>query len=236
MLGLKWKATAKRRAPRSTYTTAFRAPSLSETSQGQVAGPRRSRARSGDMPGARPLANPNCVSSRVGRTSGFNPGAKSQARARSERSPPGTFVEPWRDASFTVDAFNIRAARPDQDYIDTAFLLEHEADLSGATSSGSPTARSIRSESHAVHQPRRDSGSGASTSSARGGEATICRPRPCWHRRQLGNGCRTTGVRADHREGAKSDRLGLAFMTSSRSRARARRTLRPGRRGRGAAR
>ena len=49
-------------------------------------------------------------------------------RARSATA--GIVVEPWRDASFTVDAFRIE--RRDQiDFIDPAFLLDNESSYPG---------------------------------------------------------------------------------------------------------
>jgi len=122
-LGLKWKATANV-ALRATYTTAFRAPSLSETSQGQVAGV--ALVRDPVTCPVPDLANPNCVLHVLAVSVG-NPALKPE-RARSATA--GIVVEPWRDASFTVDAFNIRR-RAQIDYIDPAFLLEHEADYPG---------------------------------------------------------------------------------------------------------
>ena len=121
--GLKWKV-ASGVALRATYATGFRAPSLSETSQGAQPGGAVVRD-----PVTCPVpdpANPNCDRF-VQATSSGNPELKPE-RARSATA--GLVVEPWRDASFTIDAFDIR--RHDQiAFIDPAFLLEHEADYPG---------------------------------------------------------------------------------------------------------
>jgi iron complex outermembrane receptor protein len=121
--GLKWKVSPGI-ALRATYATAFRAPSLSETSQGATPGFATVRD-----PMTCPVpdpANPNCTIS-VPATSTGNPALKPE-RARSATA--GIVVEPWRDASFTVDAFRIE--RRDQiDFIDPAFLLDNESSYPG---------------------------------------------------------------------------------------------------------
>jgi iron complex outermembrane receptor protein len=122
-LGVKWKISPHL-ALRGTYATAFRAPSLSETTQGQQPGFAIVRD-----PATCPVpdpANPNCELF-VAASTGGNPALRPE-RARSTTA--GIVVEPWRDASLTVDAFRIR--RRDQiDYLDPAFLLAHEAEYPG---------------------------------------------------------------------------------------------------------
>ena len=121
--GLKWKVSPGV-ALRATYATAFRAPSLSETSQGATPGFAIVRD-----PMTCPVpdpANPNCIFAVQASSSG-NPALKPE-RARSATA--GIVVEPWRDASFTVDAFRIE--RRDQiDFIDPAFLLDNESSYPG---------------------------------------------------------------------------------------------------------
>jgi iron complex outermembrane receptor protein len=122
-LGVKWKV-APTIALRGTVATAFRAPSLSETTQGQQPG--FAVVRDPLTCPVPDTANPNCELP-VSANSAGNP------RLRPERAwstTAGIVVEPWRDASFTADAFRIR--RRDQiDYLDPAFLLAHEADYPG---------------------------------------------------------------------------------------------------------
>ena len=122
-LGLKWKV-APTVALRATYATAFRAPSLSETSQGQTPGFAVVRD-----PVTCPVpdpANANCTIAVEANSTG-NPALKPE---KARTATAGIVVEPWRDASFTVDAFRID--RRDQiDYIDPAFLLANESSYPG---------------------------------------------------------------------------------------------------------
>jgi iron complex outermembrane recepter protein len=121
--GLKWKAMSNL-ALRATYSSAFRAPSLSETSQQQVPG--FAIVRDPQLCPVPDQNNPNC-SLFVPAISSGNPALKPE---RAWSATAGLVFEPWRGASLTVDAFNIR--RRDQiDFIDPAFLLDHEADYPG---------------------------------------------------------------------------------------------------------
>jgi iron complex outermembrane receptor protein len=121
--GIKWKA-APNLALRATYSSAFRAPSLSESSQQQVPG--FAIVRDPQLCPALDRANPNCEKFVPAISSG-NPALKPE---RAWSATAGIVFEPWRDTSFTVDAFSIR--RHDQiDFIDPAFLLDHEADYPG---------------------------------------------------------------------------------------------------------
>jgi iron complex outermembrane receptor protein len=121
--GIKWKA-APGLALRATYSSAFRAPSLSESSQQQVPGFAVVRD-----PVSCPVpdeSNPSCAMFVPAISSG-NPSLKPE---RAWSATAGIVFEPWRDVSLTVDAFSIR--RHDQiDFIDPAFLLDHEADYPG---------------------------------------------------------------------------------------------------------
>jgi len=121
--GIKWKA-APNLALRATYSSAFRAPSLSETSQGQSAG--FAVVRDPQLCPVPDPANPNC-SKFVPAISSGNPTLRPE---RAWSATAGIVFEPWRDTSFTLDAFSIR--RHDQiDFIDPAFLIDHEADYPG---------------------------------------------------------------------------------------------------------
>jgi iron complex outermembrane receptor protein len=121
--GVKWKA-AESVAIRATYSSAFRAPSLSESSQQQIPG--FAFVRDPVLCPVPDPTNPNCDK--------FVPAISSgNAALKPERAwsaTAGIVFEPWRDTSLTVDAFSIR--RHDQiDFIDPAFLLDHEADYPG---------------------------------------------------------------------------------------------------------
>ena len=114
-LGVKWKASPGL-ALRATYSSAFRAPSLSEMSQG----PFRGFAIVSDP------ANPNCNLFVPTLTSGN----RELEPERAWSATAGIVFEPWRDTSFTIDAVTIR--RKDQiDFMDPAYLLDHEADYPG---------------------------------------------------------------------------------------------------------
>ncbi len=121
--GIKWKASPNL-ALRATYSSAFRAPSLSETQQQQIPG--FAIVRDPVLCPVPNPANPNCEKFVPAISSG-NPVLKPE---RAWSATAGIVFEPWRDTSFTVDAFSIR--RHDQiDFIDPAFLLDHEADYPG---------------------------------------------------------------------------------------------------------
>ncbi|HSC64230.1 MAG TPA: TonB-dependent receptor [Caldimonas sp.] len=121
--GVKWRA-APNVALRATYSSAFRAPALSETSQQPVPG--GAPVRDPKLCPVPDPVNPNCDIF-VPAVSSGNPALKPE---RAWSATAGIVFEPWRDTSFTVDAFSIR--RRDQiDYIDPAFLLDHEADYPG---------------------------------------------------------------------------------------------------------
>ncbi|HEX4234407.1 MAG TPA: TonB-dependent receptor [Caldimonas sp.] len=119
-VGVKWKASPAV-ALRATYATAFRAPSLSETTQLAV-GTGFAIVRDPVTCPVPDPSNPNCELA-VQAISGGNPALRPE-RARSATA--GVILEPWRDTSFTVDAFRID--RRDQiAYIDPTFLLTNES-------------------------------------------------------------------------------------------------------------
>jgi iron complex outermembrane receptor protein len=121
--GLKWQA-APGLALRGTYATAFRAPSPIETQQAPAAS--STQVRDPRLCPVPSLANPNC-DERVRLIALGNPALRPE-RATTETA--GVVFEPWRKASFTVDAFRIR--RRDQiGALNLAYLLAHEADLPG---------------------------------------------------------------------------------------------------------
>ena len=73
------------------------------------------------------LANPNC-DERVQIDVTVNPGLKPE---RARTATAGIVFEPWRGASFTVDAFQIH--RRDQiATVDSSYLLAHEDEIPGA--------------------------------------------------------------------------------------------------------
>ncbi|MEO6742880.1 MAG: TonB-dependent receptor [Caldimonas sp.] len=122
--GLKWQAVPGV-ALRSTYSTAFRAPSPTESNPlpshvfGQVSDPKTCPVPS--------IANPNC-DERVQIDITVNPGLKPE---RAQTATAGIIFEPWQGASFTIDAFRIH--RRDQiAMVDSAYLLAHEDELPGS--------------------------------------------------------------------------------------------------------
>ena len=122
-VGLKWKA-APGLVLRSTYATAFRAPSPIETQQApaltatQVRDPRLCPLPS--------LTNPNC-DERVRWVVLGNPELRPE---RASTQTAGIVFEPWRHASVTLDAFRIRR-RDEIGPLNLAYLLAHEADFPG---------------------------------------------------------------------------------------------------------
>jgi len=127
-LGLKWKALPGV-ALRATYATSFRAPSLIEVHTAPTIGFAEVRdPRNCAVPD---LANPSCdetIRAVIGGDAALKP-------ERSRSFTAGIVVEPWRDASFTVDAF--RSSRRDQiAVVDPNYLLAHESDYPGAVVRG----------------------------------------------------------------------------------------------------
>ena len=122
--GMKWQAMSGF-AVRATYSTAFRAPSPIESGQepthffSQVRDPKTC-----PLPD---VSNPNC-DLRVRVDTIGNPALQPE---RANISTAGIVFEPWRGASFTVDAFRVR--RRDQiASIDTRYLLAHEDEIAGS--------------------------------------------------------------------------------------------------------
>jgi len=122
--GMKWQAMPGV-AFRGTFATAFRAPSPLETG----AAPTHFFTQVRD-PKTCPLPdvnNPNC-DERVRVDDIPNPGLQPE---RANITTAGIVVEPWRGASFTVDAFRIR--RRDQIAgVDLRYLLAHEDQFPGS--------------------------------------------------------------------------------------------------------
>ena len=121
--GVKWKV-ASGVAVRATYATAFRAPSFIETRQAPILGgvqvldPRT-------CPVLDP-ANPNCNIS-VRSVQGGNPNLRPE---HAKSTTAGIVLEPWRGASFTVDAFQ-NDRRDEAEIIDPNFLLANESQFPG---------------------------------------------------------------------------------------------------------
>ena len=106
--GVKWQA-APGVALRSTYATAFRAPSPGESNPG--AGHIFGQVRDPKLCPVPSLANPNC-DERVRIDVTVNPGLQPE---RAKTQTAGIVVEPWRGASFTIDAFRIERRDADRD-------------------------------------------------------------------------------------------------------------------------
>ena len=122
--GMKWQAMPGF-AFRATYSTAFRAPSPIES--GQQPTHFFSQVRDPKTCPVPDVANPNC-DERVRVDTVGNPALKPE---RANTTTAGIVFEPWRGASFTVDAFRIRS-RDQIASIDTRYLLAHEDEIAGS--------------------------------------------------------------------------------------------------------
>lgn len=122
--GVKWKALPGV-ALRATFATAFRAPSPIES--GEQPTHFFLAVRDPKTCPVPDVANPNCeLRVRIDTV-----GNASLQPERATTTTAGIVVEPWRGASFTLDAFRIHR-RNEIDSLDALYLLAHEDELPGA--------------------------------------------------------------------------------------------------------